>query len=186
MAAPARRDDLLGSDGATRQLQEVSAAFQAAHEMGCHDPLVLHAEPGLQAGQGLPRVGRPDRQANHLGVTLEADIIKQKLPENNAATSRSRTTARPTRRSTASWSRSPIEWTRWQVVNCYMGRIGLINSGGASARTTCRTRSRPPSSTSAPAGWADLGPEGVPEAAAEGSSCCTRSRTSTCARGDGA
>ena len=72
-------------------------------------------------------------QANHIGVTIEADIIKQKLPRTTAATSRSRATAR---RSNLVYEElttdHPIDLCRWQVANCYLGRIGLINSGGES------------------------------------------------------
>ena len=73
-------------------------------------------------------------QANHLGVTIEADIIKQKLPENNGGYNAPSTSARRTRRSTRSCRRDhPIDLTRYQLANCYMGRAGLINSGGASS-----------------------------------------------------
>jgi class I fructose-bisphosphate aldolase len=73
-------------------------------------------------------------QANHLGVTIQADLIKQKLPENNAGY----TTIKFGYTNPLVYEKlcpdHPIEWTRWQVANCYMGRIGLINSGGASGK----------------------------------------------------
>ena len=83
-------------------------------------------------------------QANHLGVTIEADIIKQKLPENNGAgLPRPERSARPTSASTPScMTDHPIDMTRYQVANCYMGRAGLINSGGASGRQRPRRRRR--------------------------------------------
>ena len=97
-------------------------------------------------------------QANHLGVTIQADIIKQKLPELNggyndpALKGFGKTHKKVYSELTTD---NPIDLTRYQVANCYMGRVGLINSGGAStARTTCATRSRPRSSTSAPVAWA--------------------------------
>ena len=71
-------------------------------------------------------------QANHIGVTIEADIIKQKQPENNGGYNASRATARPQLVYDQLTTDHPIDLTRWQVANCYMGRIGLINSGGES------------------------------------------------------
>ena len=77
-------------------------------------------------------------QANHLGVTIQADIIKQKLPDNNGGYNARRTSARPSKKVyTELTTDNPIDLTRYQVANCYMGRIGLINSRRRSrARTT--------------------------------------------------
>ena len=97
-------------------------------------------------------------QANHLGVTIQADIIKQKLPELNggyndpALKGFGKTHKKVYSELTTD---NPIDLTRYQVANCYMGRVGLINSGGASRRQRPPRRGRrPPSSTSAPAAWA--------------------------------
>ena len=93
-------------------------------------------------------------------MTIQADIIKQKLPENNGGfkalnTGGSSYGKLDERIYTELTSDHPIDLCRYQVANCYMGRAGLINSGGASAaRTTSPRPSRPPSSTSAPAAWA--------------------------------
>jgi class I fructose-bisphosphate aldolase len=72
-------------------------------------------------------------QANHLGVTIEADIIKQKLPENDGGYTALNYGKTHKRVYTELSSRHPVDLVRWQVANCYMGKIGLINSGGASA-----------------------------------------------------
>jgi fructose-bisphosphate aldolase, class I len=127
-----------GSAESKRQLQEVSSAFAAAHELGMATVLWCYLRNSAFAAKD----GGPDyhaaadltSQANHLGVTIEADIIKQKAPE----------TARPgfldldfgkTDKLVYSelMSDHPIDMTRYQVANCYMGRAGLINSGGASS-----------------------------------------------------
>ncbi|MBX9723529.1 MAG: class I fructose-bisphosphate aldolase [Candidatus Obscuribacterales bacterium] len=123
-----------GSPESTRQIQEVAKAFQEAHELGMATVLWCYLR------NGAFKVGDTDYhvsadltgQANHLGVTIEADIIKQKLPENNGgynALKFGKTDARVYSELTTD---HPIDLTRYQVVNCYMGRAGLINSGGAS------------------------------------------------------
>ncbi|HLI14906.1 MAG TPA: class I fructose-bisphosphate aldolase [Acidimicrobiales bacterium] len=123
-----------GSPEATRQLQEVSAMFAEAHRRGLFTVLWCYLRnsafktPAADYHLAADLTG----QANHLGVTIEADLIKQKQPENNRgfeALSFGRTD--PLVYSTLT-SDHPIDLTRWQVVNCYMGRIGLINSGGES------------------------------------------------------
>lgn len=123
-----------GSDGATRQIQEVSAAFAEAHRHGLFTVLWCYLRNSAfktdQADYHL--AADLTGQANHLGVTIEADIIKQKLPENNGgynALKFGRTDPLVYEKLT---SDDPIDLTRWQVVNCYAGRIGLINSGGES------------------------------------------------------
>lgn len=130
-----------GSDESTRQLQEVSEAFALAHELGLFTILWCYLRnPQFKQGQTDYHVAADlTGQANHLGVTIEADIIKQKLPETNGGfkalnmegSSYGKTDERIYRELT---SDHPIDLARYQVANCYMGRIGLINSGGASGQ----------------------------------------------------
>ena len=123
-----------GSEGSMRQLQEVSEAFERAHELGMFTVLWCYLRNSAFTVDGVNHEGSADLtgQANHLGVTIQADIIKQKQPESNGgypAVNFGRTHPRVYEELT---SDHPIDWTRWQVANCYMGRIGLINSGGSS------------------------------------------------------
>ena len=123
-----------GSDQATRQLQEVSAAFEEAHTLGMFTVLWCYLRNSAFKSGGTDYHVAADLtgQANHLGVTLEADIIKQKAPETNGgftALSFGKTSPLVYDQLTTD---HPIDLTRWQVVNCYAGRIGLINSGGES------------------------------------------------------
>ena len=123
-----------GSDEATRQIQEVSEAFALAHEHGMFTVLWCYLRNPAFSVDGVNYEGSADLtgQANHMGVTIEADIIKQKQPENNdgyGAVGFGRTSPLVYSELT---SDHPIDLTRWQVANCYMGRAGLINSGGAS------------------------------------------------------
>jgi class I fructose-bisphosphate aldolase len=124
-----------GSDESTRQIQEVSRAFAQAHEYGmvtvlwCYlrNPAFKTAEKDYHVAADLTG------QANHLGVTIEADIIKQKLAENNGgynALKFGKTDKRVY--SDLTPGDHPIELCRYQVANCYLGRSPLINSGGAS------------------------------------------------------
>ncbi|CAN5444252.1 MAG: class I fructose-bisphosphate aldolase [Acidimicrobiia bacterium] len=124
-----------GSEDSTRQLQEVSEAFAYAHELGMFTVLWCYVRNASFKVDGVNYETSADLtgQANHLGVTIEADIIKQKQPENNngyGAVGFGRTHPRVYDELTTD---HPIDLTRWQVANCYMGRIGLINSGGASS-----------------------------------------------------
>ncbi len=126
-----------GSDESTRQLQEVSDAFAQAHELGMVTVLWCYTRnPGFKRDKDYHVSADLTGQANHLGVTLEADIIKQKLPENNGgynalkAEGYGKTHKKVYDELTTD---HPIDLTRYQLVNCYMGRIGLINSGGASS-----------------------------------------------------
>jgi class I fructose-bisphosphate aldolase len=124
-----------GSDESMRQLQEVSEAFQRAHELGMFTVLWCYVRNNAFKVDGVAYEGSADLtgQANHLGVTIEADIIKQKQPENNdgyGAVGFGRTHPLVYDELTTD---NPIDLTRWQVANTYMGRIGLINSGGASS-----------------------------------------------------
>ena len=123
-----------GSEESTRQIQEVSEAFSEAHDLGmftvlwCYLRNSAFKKDGVDYGVAADLTG----QANHLGVTIEADIIKQKQPETNGgytALKFGRTDKLVYEELTTD---NPIDLTRWQVVNCYMGRVPLINSGGES------------------------------------------------------
>ena len=124
-----------GSDQGTRQIQEVSEAFQMAHEMGLVTVLWCYLRNSAFKKDGTDYHTAADLtgQANHLGVTIQADIIKQKQAEVNGgypAVSFGRTHDRVYGDLVP--DAHPIEMTRYQLANCYMGRAGLINSGGAS------------------------------------------------------
>ncbi len=123
-----------GSEGADRQIVEVSRAFAEAHRLGMFTVLWCYLRNSAFKQGDIDYHVSADLtgQANHLGVTIEADIIKQKQPENNGgynALSFGKTDPLVYSRLT---SDHPIDLTRWQVVNCYAGRIPLINSGGES------------------------------------------------------
>ena len=123
-----------GSPESRRQIWEVSQAFQQAHELGMATILWCYLRnPAFKTNEKDYHVSADlTGQANHLGVTIEADIIKQKLPENNGgyvALNFGKTHKKVYEQLS---SDHPIDLTRYQVANCYMGRIGLINSGGAS------------------------------------------------------
>ncbi|HEX6738635.1 MAG TPA: class I fructose-bisphosphate aldolase [Vicinamibacteria bacterium] len=123
-----------GSAESGRQIIEVGEAFQQAHEAGLATVLWCYLRNSAFKTKEVDYHLAADlsSQANHLGVTLEADIIKQKLPENNGgynALNFGKTDKRVYEKLT---SDNPIDLTRYQVANCYMGRAGLINSGGAS------------------------------------------------------
>jgi len=124
-----------GSEQSDRQLHEVSEAFAEAHRRGMFTVLWCYLRNPAFKKDGVDYHVSADLtgQANHLGVTIEADIIKQKQPENNGgytALSFGKTDPLVYDELTTD---HPIDLTRWQVVNCYAGRIGLINSGGESS-----------------------------------------------------
>ncbi len=128
-----------GSDDATREIVEVAEAFAYAHELGMATILWCYTRNNAFKKDGVDYHVSADLtgQANHLGVTIQADIIKQKLPENNggykAINSGSSSYGKLDERMyTKLTTDHPIDLTRYQVANCYMGRQGLINSGGAS------------------------------------------------------
>jgi class I fructose-bisphosphate aldolase len=123
-----------GSEGSHRQLQEVSDAFQMAHELGMMTILWCYLRNSAFKKDGTDYHASADLtgQANHLGVTLEADIIKQKLPENNGGYTALKFGKTSPKVYSELTTDHPIDLTRYQVANCYMGRVGLINSGGAS------------------------------------------------------
>src|SRR2546421_1784607 len=127
-----------GSDESTRQIKEVSRAFAYAHEIGMATILWCYLRnPKFKTPEGdMHTAADLTGQANHLGVTIQADIIKQKLPERNGGfkalnieSSYGKTDERIYTKLT---SDNPIDLVRYQVANCYMGRCGLINSGGES------------------------------------------------------
>ena len=127
-----------GSEESKRQIQEISAAFHQANELGMARILWCYLR---NAAFNKTKDGGVDYhvsadltgQANHLGVTIEADIIKQKLPENNGGYEALKFGKTHKKVYSELTTDHPIDLTRYQVANCYMGRAGLINSGGASA-----------------------------------------------------
>ena len=128
-----------GSANATRQIQEVSQAFFRAHELGMATILWCYLRNDVfKQDKDYHLAADLTGQANHIGVTIEADIIKQKLPENNGGY---KAVAEATGKAYGRTSdlvysnltsEHPIDLTRYQVLNCYAGRAGLINSGGSS------------------------------------------------------
>jgi class I fructose-bisphosphate aldolase len=131
-----------GSDDCNRELQQVAALFEHAHQRGlatvlwCYLRNPLFKQPEADYHLAADLTG----QANHLGVTIGADIIKQKLPENNGgyeavAKALGETYGMTDARVYSELSsENPIDLCRYQVLNCFAGRIGLINSGGAAGR----------------------------------------------------
>ncbi len=123
-----------GSDESTRQIQEVSEAFSYAHELGMATILWCYLRNSGFKKDGTDYHTSADLtgQANHLGVTIQADIIKQKLPTNNGGYTALNFGKTHPKVYTELTSEHPIDLCRYQVANCYMGRAGLINSGGES------------------------------------------------------
>ncbi len=122
-----------GSDESARQIIEVSEAFQYAHELGLATVLWCYLRnPEFKKDKDYHVSADLTGQANHLGVTIEADIIKQKLPENNGGYNALKFGKTHKKVYSDLSSDHPIDLTRYQVINNYMGRAGLINSGGAS------------------------------------------------------
>jgi len=124
-----------GSEQSSRQIVEIARAFHEAHELGLATVLWCYLRNPAFTVDGVNYELAADltAQANHLGVSIEADIIKQKMPENNGgfnAVKFGKTSKLVYDKLTTN---HPIDLTRYQVVNCYMGRAGLINSGGASS-----------------------------------------------------
>lgn len=124
-----------GSPESGRQIQEVSQAFRRAHELGMVAVLWCYLRnPAFKTPERDYHVAADlTGQANHLGVTLEADIIKQKLPEGSGGFQALKFGKTDRRVYTELCTDHPIDLTRYQVANCYLGRAGLINSGGAAA-----------------------------------------------------
>jgi class I fructose-bisphosphate aldolase len=127
-----------GSDDSHRELIEIAQAFALAHELGMGTVLWCYIRnSAFKKDKDYHVSADLTGQANHLGVTIQADIIKQKLPENNGGflalnTGDSSYGKLDKRMYSELASDHPIDLCRYQVANCYMGRIGLINSGGAS------------------------------------------------------
>ncbi len=128
-----------GSDQSSRQIVEVAKAFEEAHALGMATILWCYTRNNAFKKDGVDYHVSADLtgQANHLGVTIQADIIKQKLPSNNGGfkalnTGGSSYGKLDERIYTELTSENPIDLCRYQVLNCYMGRAGLINSGGES------------------------------------------------------
>ncbi len=125
-----------GSKESSRQIEEVTQAFESAHELGMFTVLWCYLRNSAFKKDGIDYHVASDLtgQANHLGVTIQADIVKQKQPQNNGgfnAIQFGKTHKLVYEQLTTD---HPIDLTRYQVVNCYMGRVGLINSGGASGK----------------------------------------------------
>jgi class I fructose-bisphosphate aldolase len=128
-----------GSEQSSRQIIEVSEAFEEAHALGMFTVLWCYLRNSAFKTENGDYAVSADLtgQANHLGVTIQADIIKQKLPENNGGYKAISSKENPygkidDRVYTQLTTDHPIDLCRYQVANCYMGRAGLINSGGAS------------------------------------------------------
>lgn len=125
-----------GSEESRRQIEEISEAFERAHELGLFTVLWAYLRHSSFKKDGIDYHTAADLtgQANHLAVTIEADIVKQKQPTTNGgftAVDFAKTDPDVYKKLT---SDHPIDLTRYQVVNCYMGRVPLINSGGASGK----------------------------------------------------
>ncbi|MBH8555520.1 class I fructose-bisphosphate aldolase [Nostocaceae cyanobacterium CENA357] len=130
-----------GSENSTRQIQEISHAFKRAHELGMVTILWCYLRNNaFKQDKDYHVAADLTGQANHLGVTIEADIIKQKLPEcNNGYGAVAKATGKSYGKTdervyTELTTDHPIDLTRYQVLNCYCGRAGLINSGGATGK----------------------------------------------------
>jgi fructose-bisphosphate aldolase, class I len=123
-----------GSEGSNRQIIEVAQAFEKAHELGMATILWCYTRNNGFKKDGINYETAADitGQANHLGVTIQADIIKQKMPENNGGFTAINFSKSSPEMYTELATEHPIDLCRYQVINCYMGRIGLINSGGES------------------------------------------------------
>ena len=128
-----------GSQESSRQIQEVSQAFKQAHELGMATILWCYLRNSAFKVNGIDYHSSADLtgQANHLGVTIEADIVKQKLPTiNEGYIALNKDGVKYGKMDNHAYEKlcsdHPIDMTRYQVCNCYIGRVGLINSGGAS------------------------------------------------------
>jgi class I fructose-bisphosphate aldolase len=125
-----------GSEESRRQILEVSEAFAEAHQLGMFTVLWAYLRNSAFKHEGVDYHLAADLsgQANHLGVTIQADIIKQKQAENNGGYNALKFGKTHPKVYSELTSDHPIDLTRYQVANCYMGRIGMINSGGASGK----------------------------------------------------
>lgn len=126
-----------GSEESSRQIKEISEAFAYAHELGMATVLWCYLRnSSFKADKDYHTSADLTGQANHLGATIEADIIKQKLPTNNGGYKALKFGKTHDKVYTELTSDHPIDLTRYQVINNYMGRVGLINSGGESKGET--------------------------------------------------
>jgi class I fructose-bisphosphate aldolase len=125
-----------GSEESRRQIQEISEAFQRAHELGMATVLWAYLRNSAFTHEGTDYHLSADLtgQANHLAVTIDADIVKQKQAENNGGYTALKFGKTHSKVYSELTTDHPIDLVRYQVVNCYMGRAGLINSGGASGK----------------------------------------------------
>lgn len=123
-----------GSDESRRQIVEIAEAFDYAHELGLATVLWCYLRNNDFKKDGVDYHAAADLtgQANHLGVTIKADIVKQKLPENNGGFTAIKFAKIDQKMYTELTTEHPIDLCRYQVANNYMGRVGLINSGGES------------------------------------------------------
>jgi class I fructose-bisphosphate aldolase len=122
-----------GSENSSRQIQEISDAFRYAHDLGMVTILWAYLRnSGFKADKDYHLAADLTGQANHLAATIQADIVKQKQPENNGGFKAIKFAKTHDKVYSELSSDHPIDLTRYQVANCYMGRAGLINSGGAS------------------------------------------------------
>jgi class I fructose-bisphosphate aldolase len=125
-----------GSEESKRQMQEITDMFHQAHELGMYTVLWCYLRNPAFKTKEVDYHASADLtgQANHLGVTIQADIIKQKMPENNGGYNAIQNFGKTHKKVYSELTTDhPIDLTRYQVANCYMGRAGLINSGGASS-----------------------------------------------------
>ena len=127
-----------GSEESNRQIEEVADAFEVAHELGLGTILWCYLRNSGFKADGTDYHAAADLtgQANHIGVTIQADIIKQKLPTNNNGYTAIGFGKTHDKVYSELSSDNPIDLCRYQLANCYMGRAGLINSGGASGGAT--------------------------------------------------
>jgi class I fructose-bisphosphate aldolase len=125
-----------GSEHSRRQIQEISEAFEHAHDLGMATILWAYLRnPAFKVGDKDYHVSADlTGQANHLAVTINADIVKQKMAENNGGYTALKFGKTSPRVYSDLTSEHPIDLVRYQVANCYMGRVGMINSGGASGK----------------------------------------------------
>lgn len=127
-----------GSENSSRQIMEVAEAFERAHQLGMACILWCYTRNNDYKKDGINYETSADitGQANHLGVTIQADIIKQKMPDRNGGFTAINFSKSDLKMYTELSSEHPIDLCRYQVINCYMGRAGLINSGGESKGET--------------------------------------------------
>ncbi|MBL8480568.1 MAG: class I fructose-bisphosphate aldolase [Rhodocyclaceae bacterium] len=125
-----------GSDESRRQIQEISMAFERAHELGLACILWAYTRNAAFKHEGVDYHVSADLtgQANHLAVTINADIVKQKMAENNGGFNALKFGKTSSRVYSELTTDHPIDLVRYQVANCYMGRAGMINSGGESGK----------------------------------------------------